>query len=80
MERSLKDQEKQGQQGEKNKESYDGGAKSQEAMSSQDKEKIHEMSEKQARLLLEGYREQEESKDKYDKSRTRVFPEILKDW
>ena len=73
--------EKSGEEGKiNNKMGNEGGESFQKEGSAQDKGKIQEMSEKQARLILEGYREQEALIDQQDKVRTRVFPEVLKDW
>lgn len=47
----------------------------------QEAEKLKEMSEQEAKMLLDGYKHEEESKDKLKKIRPQgYYPEVLKDW
>ena len=46
----------------------------------QPEKETEEMSEKEARMLLEGYRQEEEANNNYDRGKIKVDPRVLKDW
>jgi tetratricopeptide (TPR) repeat protein len=56
------------------------GAQEQEAIGAQPQEESKEMSREEAEILLEGYRQEEESKVGIKRERQGYYPEVLKDW